>query len=169
MINGNDEGVILSYDGAAHWSQPYDLPFAQPYHVGLDDALPSYRLCIGLQDNGSWCGVSSSENGLGVLNRDWLTVGPGDGMWNVFDPADHALVWNSTTNSDPGQVYLYDGHTQQMREISPDAHNVQDAASALRYRFNWDTPVAFGSDGQALAGGSRKAKGDSRATCTRRF
>ncbi|MDB5040075.1 MAG: BNR/Asp-box repeat protein [Candidatus Eremiobacteraeota bacterium] len=154
VINGNDEGVILSYDGGRHWSQPYDLPFAQPYHVAFDDAVPSYHVCIGLQDNNSWCGPSTSDNGIGVLNRDWAVIGPGDGMWNVFDPGDRNLVWNSTTNNGPGQVYIYDARTHQQHEVSPDARIKQEAASALPYRFNWDTPLAFTNDGKALAGGN---------------
>ena len=56
IINGSDEGVVLSSDGGAHFWQPYDLPFAQPYHVGLGASAPNYQVCIGLQDDNSWCG-----------------------------------------------------------------------------------------------------------------
>ncbi len=62
IINGNDEGVILSSDGGANFWQPYDLPFAQPYHVGFDRGVPYYRVCVGLQDDNSWCGPSTSNN-----------------------------------------------------------------------------------------------------------
>lgn len=154
MIVGSDEGVVMSGDSGRHWSQPYALPFSQPYHVGFDNTVPSYQVCIGLQDDNSWCGPSTSDNGLGVLNRDWYQVGPGDGMWARFDPSDPNLIWTTSTNSDPGQIYLYDARTKQTREVSPDAHQVQDAASALKYRFNWDTPIAFTADGKALAAGN---------------
>ena len=56
VINGNDEGVVISSDGGAHFWQPYDLPFAQPYHIGLDSSVPNYEVCVGLQDDNSWCG-----------------------------------------------------------------------------------------------------------------
>lgn len=154
IINGSDEGVLLSADGGRRWSQPYALPFAQPYHIGFDGAAPSYQVCIGLQDNNSWCGPSTSDNGLGVLNRDWYIAGPGDGMWALFDPGDPNLIWTTSTNSDPGQVYLYDARTKQTREVSPDAHQVLDAAASLTHRFNWDTPIAFTADGKVLAGGN---------------
>ncbi|HTA54871.1 MAG TPA: hypothetical protein VK755_09045, partial [Candidatus Acidoferrales bacterium] len=71
IINGSDEGVILSSDSGAHFWQPYDLPFAQPYHVGLGASRVNYRVCLGLQDDNSWCGPSSPSNGIGVMNRDW--------------------------------------------------------------------------------------------------
>ncbi|HET6276244.1 MAG TPA: hypothetical protein VFE16_09980 [Candidatus Cybelea sp.] len=155
IINGNDEGVILSADGGAHFWQPYDLPFAQPYHVGFDRAIPYYRVCIGLQDDNTWCGPSTSDNDIGVLNRDWYQVGPGDGMWALFDPKDPNLVWSTATNSDTGQVYLFDGRTKQVDEVSPDAEsNGELPARALRYRFNWETPIAFTNDGKILTGGN---------------
>jgi|HubBroStandDraft_4_1064222.scaffolds.fasta_scaffold00002_3 photosystem II stability/assembly factor-like uncharacterized protein len=155
IINGNDEGVILSANGGKDFWQPYDLPFAQPYHVGFDRAIPYYRVCIGLQDDNTWCGPSTSGNDVGVLNRDWYQVGPGDGMWALFDPKDSNLVWSTSTNSDTGQVYLFDERTKQVDEVSPDAEsNGELAARALRYRFNWETPIAFTNDGKVLAGGN---------------
>jgi photosystem II stability/assembly factor-like uncharacterized protein len=153
LIVGSDEGVTLSADGGKHWRQPYDLPFSQPYHVAFDDALPSYTVCVGLQDNNSWCGPSSSNNGLGVLNRDWYVVGPGDGMHALFDPGDKNLIWQTSTNTGTGQVYLYDARTTQTLDVSPDAADSGDAPSALAHRFNWDTPLAFARDGRALVGG----------------
>ncbi|MBV8580588.1 MAG: hypothetical protein JOZ86_08120 [Candidatus Eremiobacteraeota bacterium] len=153
IIIACDEGLILSDDGGAHWTQSYDIPLAQPYHVGYDDAVPSYHLCIGLQDDNSWCGASAVDNGIGVLNRDWYQVGPGDGMWALFDPSDPNLIWTTTTNSDTGQVYLYDERTKQQREVSPSARNSEDAPARLPYRFNWDSPIAF-DEGAVLAGGN---------------
>jgi photosystem II stability/assembly factor-like uncharacterized protein len=150
----SDEGVVLSGDGGRRWSQPYALPFSQPYHLGFDSVMPSYAVCAGLQDNGSWCGPSTSDNGVGVLNRDWYTAGPGDGMWALFDPADPNLIWTTSTNSDTGQVYVYDARTKQTREVSPDARSTQDRLATLAHRFNWDTPIAFTADGAVLAGGN---------------
>jgi photosystem II stability/assembly factor-like uncharacterized protein len=155
IINGSDEGVIISSDGGAHFWQPYDLPFAQPYHVGLGPLLLNYRVCVGLQDDNSWCGPSSPPNGIGVMNRDWYQIAPGDGMWSVVDPKDPTLVWSTSTNSDTGQVYLWNEATKQADEVSPDAEsNGELAARALRYRFNWDAPIAFTGDGKALVGGN---------------
>ncbi len=155
VVVGCDEGVIASSDGGAHFWQPYDLPFAQPYHVGLGPLRINYRVCIGLQDDNSWCGPSAPPNGIGVMNRDWYQIAPGDGMWAVIDPKDLDLVWSSSTNSDTGQVYLWNAGTKQADEVSPDAESSgEQAATRLRYRFNWDTPIAFTNDGKALVGGN---------------
>jgi photosystem II stability/assembly factor-like uncharacterized protein len=151
-----DEGVVISHDGGAHWVQPYDLPFAQVYHVGLDRVLPYYHVCIGLQDNDSWCAPQSVPNLVGVLNRDWITVAPGDGMWSVFDPLDQNLLWSTETNTSSGQLYLTDFRTGQQIFVSPVARLTFGVApSAQAYRFNWDAPIAFSSGGaQALVGGN---------------
>jgi photosystem II stability/assembly factor-like uncharacterized protein len=155
IINGSDEGVILSSDGGKSFWQPYDLPFAQPYHIGLGPRPLNYRVCIGLQDDNSWCGPSSPPNGIGVMNRNWTQVGPGDGMWAVFDPKDLNFVWSTSTNSDTGQVYLWNDRTRQAYDVSPDAEsNGELPARDVRYRFNWDTPIAFTNDGKALVGGN---------------
>ncbi len=129
IINGNDEGVIISTDGGDRFWQPYDLPFAQPYHVGLGPLLLNYRVCIGLQDDNSWCGPSSPPNGIGVMNRDWYTVAPGDGMWAVVDPKDLDLIWSTSTNSDTGQVYLWNARSEQAYDVSPDARIERRARS----------------------------------------
>lgn len=153
---GSDEGPVFSGDDGTRFWQPYDLPFSQAYHVGFGRTAPSYDVCVGLQDNNSWCAPSIAYNGIGVLNRDWYVVGPGDGMWVLVDPTDPDLVWSTSTNSDTGQVYLWNRHTQQAAEVSPSARINSDAPSLLPYRFNWDTPIAFtlGASPRVLVGGN---------------
>ncbi len=153
IIFGSDEGVTLSANGGGAWSQPYALPFAQPYHVGFENAAPSYRVCTGLQDNSTWCGPATADNGLGVLNRDWYTVGPGDGMYALFDPLDPHFIWSTSTNNDPGQVYVFDERTKQTRDISPDSEIDSRLLATKAHRMNWDSPLAFTADGKALVGG----------------
>ncbi|HKE35908.1 MAG TPA: hypothetical protein VKB39_00660, partial [Candidatus Baltobacteraceae bacterium] len=143
VLVANDEGIVISGDGSANWWQPYDVPFPQPYHIGLGATAPNYRVCVGLQDDDTWCGWSEVFNGIGILNRDWETAGPGDGMWALEDPADAQLIWSTTTNSDTGQVYLFDERTQQASELSPYARANSGPPHTFKYRFNWDSPIAF--------------------------
>jgi hypothetical protein len=77
-------------------------------------------------------------------------------MWALVDPTDPNLIWTTSTNSDTGQVYLWDRRTQQASEVSPSARYNSRAPSELIYRFNWDTPIAFtgGPQPQVLAGGN---------------
>ncbi len=152
---GTDEGVILSIDGGAHWKQPYDLPVAQPYHVTFDNDIPNYHVCIGLQDDNSWCGWANSPSGVGVMNRDWFQFAGGDGMWAAYDPLDAHFIWTTSTSSDTGQVFLYNTQTHDTQDVSPDAEDNGDLpARDARYRFNWDSPIAFLPSGAALVGGN---------------
>ncbi|MBV8596680.1 MAG: hypothetical protein JOZ50_10590 [Candidatus Eremiobacteraeota bacterium] len=157
IIVGSDEGLVISHDGAEHWFQPYDLPFSQIYHVGVDQVAPYYHVCIGLQDNDSWCAPQSVPNQIGVLNRDWVTVAPGDGMWSVFDPLDQNLLWSTETGTSSGQLFLTDFRTGQQAAISPIPRlTFGEAANTYDYRFNWDSPIAFttGPRPRALLGGN---------------
>jgi photosystem II stability/assembly factor-like uncharacterized protein len=89
------------------------------------------------------------------MNRDWYQIVPGDGMWAVVDPKDPQYVWSTSTNTDTGQVFLWDARTTQALDVSPDAeNNGVRSAGDVRYRFNWDTPIAFTNDGKALVGGN---------------
>jgi photosystem II stability/assembly factor-like uncharacterized protein len=156
VIVGSDEGVLLSADRGVTMWQPYNLSLAQPYHLGFNNALPNYGICIGEQDNNSWCGRVATDNGIGVLNRDWdLIVPPSDGMWSRFDPKDNNLVWSTLVDTDTGQVFLTNLRENQQLEVSPDAE-VSDETSAdvMRYRFNWETPISFDAAGCALVGGN---------------
>jgi photosystem II stability/assembly factor-like uncharacterized protein len=154
LIVGSDEGVTLSGNSARDWWQPHNVPFSQPYHIGLGPLAVNYRVCVGLQDNNAWCAPGSSRNGIGVLNRDWYIVAPGDGMWSVVDPADLHLIWSTSTNDATGQAFVYDERTQQSREVAPYARANGDMLVAdLPYRFNWDTPIAF-APAKVLVGGN---------------
>ena len=60
---GNDGGLDVSYDGGATLGiDPRLQGAALPYHVSADMRRP-YWVCTGLQDNGSWCGPSSTRIG----------------------------------------------------------------------------------------------------------
>jgi hypothetical protein len=77
-------------------------------------------------------------------------------MWALLDPLDSHLIWSTSTNSDTGQVFLFDERTQQAAEVSPYARSNSGPPYALRYRFNWDSPIAFTPSAQphVLVGGN---------------
>ena len=142
MINGNDGGVALSNDGGETWSMPLNLAIGQVYHVGYDLHDP-YSVCGGFQDNSSWCGPSNSRNGIGILARDWTAIAGGDGEWALFDPADDTKIWTDTQD---GSLSVFDRATQQSVDVSPfpvDAFTSRAGISEKKYRFNWDSPLAF--------------------------
>ena len=144
IIEANDGGVAFSRDGGATWQWEKNLPISQPYHIGYSRERP-YRICVGLQDNGMWCGPSNPVNPAGISSSQWLRTGGGDGTWTLFDPLDSRYVWQSAGGQNfAGEVSIHDFTTSETREIGPYVRdqNVIDP-KAMAYRFNWETPIAF--------------------------
>jgi photosystem II stability/assembly factor-like uncharacterized protein len=144
IVDGNDGGIGLSRDGGASWQWRDVVPLAQFYHVATDRGDP-YRICGGLQDNGAWCGPSRTGDPRGILARDWLRVGGGDGTWVVPDPHDPSTIFFSAGGGDNGgEIARVDGRTMRGTDVSPYLRDQNVVApSRLRWRFNWETPIAF--------------------------
>ncbi len=144
IIEGGDKGVALSLDGGKRWVRVNLLSVAQVYHVGYDRASP-YHLCAALQDNGTWCAPSNSLSPDGILARDWYKISGGDGTWAWPDPRDRSRIWYSSGGgSNGGDLWQYDLHTGTDTDVSPYLRDQNVVPPAqLRYRFNWEAPIAF--------------------------
>jgi photosystem II stability/assembly factor-like uncharacterized protein len=143
IIVGEDGGYALTTD-LAHWSFSRNLAIGQIYHVGLSDENP-YYVCAAFQDNGGFCGPNTSLDNEGILDRHWIDVVGGDGMWTVPDPLDARYVW---ADLEDGALTIFDRATQVSRFIRPyDAFPGSFLGpfdlSSVPYRFNWDSPIAF--------------------------
>jgi hypothetical protein len=60
LINGNDGGINLSYDGGKTWKNIENLPVVQFYNVAVDWAKP-FNVYGSIQDNMSWVGPSDHD------------------------------------------------------------------------------------------------------------
>jgi photosystem II stability/assembly factor-like uncharacterized protein len=143
IITGEDGGFALTTD-LEHWSFSRNLTIGQIYHVGLSNENP-YLVCAAFQDNNGFCGPSNSLDSEGILNRHWINVVGGDGMWTVPDPIDPNYIW---ADLEDGAVTLFDRRTGISRFIRPyDSFPGSFLGpfdlSKAAYRFNWDSPIAF--------------------------
>ncbi|GLC23700.1 WD40/YVTN/BNR-like repeat-containing protein [Roseisolibacter agri] len=107
MIVGNDGGVAISYDRGGSYNFLNHIPIGQFYNISYDMATP-YRVCGGLQDNGSWCGPSRRRNGP-VTNAMWATVAGGDGFVTAQDPTDQNTVYAESQGGNMSRVDLLTG------------------------------------------------------------
>ena len=144
ILEGNDGGVGVSRDGGATWLWRNVLPIAQLYHVAYDLGSP-YHVCGGLQDNGAWCAPVRTGDPRGILSHDWHDVGGGDGTWVVPNPHRPDQVWVASGGGDNGgDLSRYDRGTQSQVDVSPYLRDQNVVPpSTLKYRFNWETPIAF--------------------------
>jgi len=132
VITGCDGGIHWSYDNGRTWDFLNTIAIGQFYEVGLDNEKP-YKICGGLQDNGSWCGPSMSLTRDGIVNSDWTLMPGGDGFYARIDYAEPWIVY---TESQDGHISRRDEHTGQQREIMPEAK-----AGEPHYRFQWNSPM----------------------------
>ena len=94
MMVGNDGGIGISFDQGGNYTFPNIFALGQPYNVSFDYAVP-YRICGGLQDNGSWCGPSRRRQGP-ITNAMWATINGGDGFVTMQDPTDPNIVYSES-------------------------------------------------------------------------
>jgi photosystem II stability/assembly factor-like uncharacterized protein len=141
MIVGEDGGYALTLDGGSHWSFSRNLAIGQVYHVGYDDGSP-YRVCAPLQDNNGFCGPSNGLSPDGITDAMWERVVGGDGQWAWPDPTDPNLVW---TDLQDGRLSIFDRTARRNVFVSPYVDRALEAydIAAARYRFNWNSPIAF--------------------------
>ncbi len=138
MINGNDGGVDLSFNGGETWSAP-PLPISQFYRIGVDNRVP-YHIAGTMQDLGSIAGPSNSLSSSGIALGDWYNVGGGETGYAVHDPGDPNIVY---AGEYAGVITRYDHRTRQARTVSgfidnPSGHGAAD----MKYRFRWPAPIA---------------------------
>ncbi|MBV8363996.1 MAG: hypothetical protein JO193_05470 [Candidatus Eremiobacteraeota bacterium] len=144
IIEGNDGGVALSPDGGRSWVWHNTIPIGQLYHIGYDRGNP-YRICAPLQDNGVWCAPNHSLTPGGIVPSQWEDIGGGDGAWVIPDPSNSRFTWSTSGGgNNGGELDILDERTKQTISAAPYLRDQNATAPArLRYRFNWETPIAF--------------------------
>ncbi|MEO6912556.1 MAG: hypothetical protein ABI182_00870, partial [Candidatus Baltobacteraceae bacterium] len=141
MALAGDGGIAISTNGGSTWASSRNLPIAQVYRVGLSNTVP-YLVCGGLQDNNAFCAPAFSGDQDGITNRSWFKVVEGDGEWAVPDPSHPNLVWADSEN---GEVQVYDRTSHSAPNVRPYRGTAANdfVLAKSRYRFNWQSPIAF--------------------------
>jgi photosystem II stability/assembly factor-like uncharacterized protein len=149
ILSGSDGGFQVSYDGAKNFAVLNSVAFTQFYHINYDMETP-YHVCGGLQDNGTWCGTVDSLLSEGIRKNDWFVVGGGDGFFAVPDLKE---PWRVYTDLQGGVINVTDTRTGSERAISPYPNRIGSVGDAMenhKYRYNWNSPIALGPDGQTV-------------------
>ncbi len=140
MIEANDGGANVSYDGGKTWSPQDNQPTAQMYRVSTDNAFP-YRLLGGQQDNSTVRIRSRSAFGSAIGTRDWGPTAGGESGHVVAKPDDPEIVYGGSYG---GFLTRFDHRTGERRAVNvwPDDPMGWGAAE-LTYRFQWNFPIFF--------------------------
>jgi photosystem II stability/assembly factor-like uncharacterized protein len=133
IMLGSDGGLQISFDGG-HTSDYFpNLRIGEAYAVGVDMDDP-YHVYAGFQDHDSWKGPVNGRWGS-IMLEDWVTVGPGDGMYNVVDPTDSRWVYNTRELNQLGRMDQQTGIRKDIRPPLP--------PGIARLRYNWIAPIAL--------------------------
>jgi photosystem II stability/assembly factor-like uncharacterized protein len=134
LVLGTDGGIYFSWDAGHTWRFENNVATGEFYEVTYDYRTP-YRVCGGLQDNGSWCGPSGKRAQDGIWNGDWFRVGDCDGYYVQVDSTDPDIVYAECQGGEAFRVNL---RNNQVYGIKP-----QPKEGTPAFRFNWNSPLAI--------------------------
>ncbi|MEZ4864497.1 MAG: glycosyl hydrolase [Caldilineaceae bacterium] len=145
MINGNDGGACVSFNGGATWSTIYNQLTGQFYHLDVDNRYPYH--VYGTQQDNSSIGVPNATEKGGIPWTDCYAAGTGESGYIAVNPENANIVYVGAVGSSPGgggALQRYDHRTKQIRLITvwPEMYTGWGAGS-MKYRFPWTFPIAF--------------------------
>ncbi|MEL6849593.1 MAG: glycosyl hydrolase, partial [Bacteroidota bacterium] len=137
MINGNDGGANISFNGGQTWSTQSNQPTAQFYRVNADNRTP-YHVYGGQQDNSS-VGIPSRAPGGGISDDLMYSVGGCESAYTAFDPDNPEVVYAGCYQ---GIIEAYNTRTKMGRDIMAYPYlGLGSHPAAVKYRFNWNAPI----------------------------
>ncbi len=91
MIQGNDGGACVTFNGGLSWSTIYNQPTAEFYHVTTDTRTP-YRVYGAQQDN-TTLSVPSQSEGTAINFTEWEVIGGGESGYIAVRPDNPDIIF----------------------------------------------------------------------------
>ncbi len=144
MINGNDGGACVTFNGGESWSSIYNQPTGEFYHLTTDGEFP-YRVYATQQDNTSISVPSRSSRGA-IRWSDCYSVGSSESGHIAVRQDNPNISFSGALGSSPGAgaiMLRYDHSSEQARVVTvwPDLTGL--TVIERKYRFEWDSPIVF--------------------------
>ncbi len=137
MIEGNDGGATVTFNGGVSWSSLLNQPTAQFYRVTTDDRFP-YRV-FGAQQDNTTVEILSRTRGRSIGPGDWHAVGGCESGWIAPKPGDPDVSFAGCYG---GAIDRYDFRTGEKRNVVAWPQlAVGQAPKDLKYRFQWNAPI----------------------------
>jgi photosystem II stability/assembly factor-like uncharacterized protein len=124
----SDQGAVITVNGGTSWSNWYNQPTAQFYHVTTDNRFP-YWVYGAQQESGSAGTMSRSDYGE-ITFREWHPVGVFEYGYIAIDPLDSNILYGARltrTNQALGEV----------ADVAP------EPVRRGEYRYDRTLPVVF--------------------------
>ena len=137
MINANDGGANISFNGGKSWSAQDNQPTAQFYRVITDDRFP-YYVYGGQQDNSS-VAIAGRTNGRGISWKDWYAVAGCESAYLAFDPKNPRYILGGCYQ---GLIFKYDHETKEQKNVMAYPFlGLGSTPKDVKYRYNWNAPI----------------------------
>ncbi|MEM9759572.1 MAG: hypothetical protein AAF933_10080 [Pseudomonadota bacterium] len=137
MVNANDGGANVSFDGGASWSRQDNQPTAQFYRVNTDNQF-EYRIYGGQQDNSTVAIRSRSRDGV-IGRDDWEVHGGCESAYVAMDPDNPRYTYAGCYL---GLIDEFDTQTRTSRSVKAyEETGLGLLARDATYRFNWNAPI----------------------------
>jgi len=137
LINANDGGANISYNGGRSWSSQRNQPTSEMYRATVDQRFPYH--VYGCQQDNSCVAVPSRTSSTSIDWGDWYVIGGCESGHVAVDPRDPNVTYSGCYG---GQIGRYDHATDQEREITDYPQlAIGQAPKDLRYRFQWNAPI----------------------------
>ena len=137
MIEGNDGGACITLNGGESWSNIFNQPTAEFYHVTTDSQVP-YRVYGAQQDN-TTISVPSRSPRAGITQSDLYEVGGGESGYVAVRADNPNIVYAGNYQ---GYLTRYDHHSGQQQNIAvwPELAS-GEGAKDQKYRCQWTYPI----------------------------
>lgn len=137
LINSNDGGANISFNGGKSWSSQQNQPTSQFYRVITDNLVP-YNVYGGQQDN-SAIAIASRTNDGGIDWKDWYSVAGGESAFIAFDPNNPETVYGGTYQGNIGKWTKTSREQKSIKEYPELGLSI--APKDAKYRYNWNAPI----------------------------
>ncbi len=139
MVEGNDGGACVTFDGGKTWSSIENQPTAQFYRVTVDDHAP-YRIYGAQQDN-STVRIAHRSRGRGIGTDDWEDTAGGESGWLAPKPGNADVVFGGSYGGYLSRLDHRSGLSRRV-DVWPD-NPMGGGADVMRYRFQWNFPILW--------------------------
>jgi photosystem II stability/assembly factor-like uncharacterized protein len=137
MIESNDGGANISFNGGKTWTTQLNQPTAEMYRVAVDNQFP-YRVYGAQQDNSTISVPSRTEGGI-TAKENWYAVGGGESGHIAVHPENPDIIF---AGNYIGQItHLSRDQSHERNVVAyPQMHD-GTAPRDIKYRFQWNAPI----------------------------
>ena len=130
FIVGGDAGLFQTHDRGGTYDALNNFAMGQFYGISYDFQVP-YRVCGGLQDNGTSCGISRRRGGQ-LQMTDWFAIFAADGLQTAQDPVNPEFVYYESQGGNIARRNLATGETVALRPRTVSVNQYANQIAQIR-------------------------------------